>query len=115
VARTSDRVIIAVGPAKRIHAVNVVDATSQVVVRRTFANTAEGFKELLRFGPQWRNREWAVEGCRGTGKNLAQRLLVQRESVIDVPSKKSSLVRASAGESGRKSDDVDAYAVGLAA
>jgi hypothetical protein len=41
--------------------------------------------------------------------------LVQRESVIDVPSKKSSLVRASAGESGRKSDDVDAYAVGLAA
>lgn len=114
-AKTSERVIIAVDPAKRIHAVNVVDAKSQVLARRTFANTAEGFKELLRFGRQWRNREWAVEGCRGTGKNLAQRLVVQHESVIDVPSKKSSLVRAFAADSGRKTDDVDAYAVALAA
>ena len=114
-ANKSERVVVAVDPAKRIHAVNVVDEKSQVLGRRTFPNTAEGFKELLRFGRQWRNREWAVEGCRGTGKNLAQRLVVQRESVIDVPSKKSSLVRAFAGESGRKTDDVDAYAVALAA
>lgn len=35
--------------------------------------------------------------------------------MIDVPSKKSALVRAFAGESGRKTDDVDAYSVGLAA
>lgn len=112
---TRDRVIVAVDPAKRIHAINVVDASSTVLARTTFPNTAVGFRELLAFGRRWRNREWAVEGCRGTGKNLAQRLIVQGESVIDVPSKKSSLVRAFATESGRKTDDVDAYSVALAA
>lgn len=110
-----EQVMIAVEPAKRIHAVNVVNARSEVVARRTFANNSEGFRELLRFGRRWRCREWAVEGCRGTGKNLAQRLVSQGESVIDVPSKKSSLVRAFATDSGRKTDDVDAFAVALAA
>lgn len=110
-----EQVIIAVDPAKRLHAVNVVNARSEVEARRTFANSSDGFRELLRFGRRWRHREWAVEGCRGTGKNLAQRLVAQGEAVIDVPSKKSSLVRAFAGESGRKTDDVDAFAVALAA
>ena len=113
--RTAERVIVAVDPAKRVNALNVVDARGEVLARQTFPNTAQGCRELLKFGRQWRNREWAVEGCRGTGKNLAHRLVAQGESVIDVPSKKSSLVRAFASESGRKSDDVDAYSVGLAA
>jgi transposase len=110
-----EQVIVAVDPARRIHAVNVVNARGEVLARRTFANSSEGFRELLRFGRRWRQREWAVEGCRGTGKNLAQRLISQGESVIDVPSRKSSLVRAFASDSGRKTDDVDAYSIGLAA
>jgi transposase len=110
-----EQVIIAVDPAKRVHAVNVVNARSAVLARRTFANSSDGFRELLRFGRRWRQREWAVEGCRGTGKNLAQRLISQGESVIDVPSRKSSLVRAFASDSGRKTDDVDAYSIALAA
>jgi transposase len=110
-----EQVIVAVDPAKRVHAVNVVNARSQVLARRTFPNTSDGFRELLRFGRRWRCREWAAEGCRGTGKNLAQRLIAQGESVIDVPSRKSSLVRAFASDSGRKTDDVDAYSVALAA
>jgi transposase len=110
-----EQVIIAVDPAKRVHAINVVNARSEVLARRTFANSSEGFRELLRFGRRWRQREWAVEGCRGTGKNLAQRLVSQGESVIDVPSRKSSLVRAFASDSGRKTDDVDAFSIGLAA
>jgi transposase len=110
-----EQVIIAVDPAKRVHAVNVVNARGEVLARMTFGNSSEGFGELLRFGRRWRHREWAVEGCRGTGKNLAQRLVVQGESVIDVPSRKSSLVRAFSSDSGRKTDDVDTYSVGLAA
>lgn len=110
-----EQVIIAVDPAKRVHAVNVVNAGGEVLAQRTFSNSSEGFRELLRFGRRWRQREWAVEGCRGTGKNLAQRLISQGESVIDVPSRKSSLVRAFASDSGRKTDDVDAYSIALAA
>ena len=111
----SESVVVAVDPAKRIHAINVVTATGEVLARRTFPNSSEGFRELLRFGRGWRDRRWAVEGCRGTGKHLAQRLVVQGARVLDVPSKKSSLVRAFASDSGRKTDDVDAYSVALAA
>jgi transposase len=111
----SEQVIVAVDPAKRVHAVNVVTVRSEVLARRTFANSSDGFRELLKFGRKWRDREWAVEGSRGTGKNLAQRLVSQGESVIDVPSRKSSLVRAFASDSGRKTDDVDAFSIGLAA
>jgi transposase len=49
------------------------------------------------------------------GMNLAQRLVAAGELVVDVPSKKSSLVRAFSATSGRKSDQVDAHAVALAA
>jgi transposase len=111
----ASRVVIAVDPHKRIHAVNVVDERGRVLARETFVNTAEGFRALLKFARRWRGREWAVEGARGTGKHLAQRLVAQGETVIDVPSRKSSLVRAYSSKSGRKTDDVDAYAVALAA
>ena len=40
-----------------------------------------------------------------------QRLVAAEEVVLDVPSKKSSLVRAFSATSGRKSDEVDAHAV----
>lgn len=109
------RVLIAVDPHKRINAVVVLDEAGRVLARQTFANTSAGYRELLSFARRWRHREWAVEGAGGTGKHLAQRLVAQGETVIDVPSRKSSLVRAYASNSGRKSDDVDAYSVGLAA
>jgi len=105
---------IAVDPHKRINAVVVVDAAGSVLARGTFAQSTAGFAELMGFARRWRRREWAVEGATGVGKNLAQRLVARGEVVFDVPSKKSSLVRAFSASSGRKSDDVDAYSVALA-
>jgi transposase len=105
---------IAVDPHKRVNAVVVVDATGSVLARATFAQSTAGFGELMGFARRWRRREWAVEGATGVGKNLAQRLVARGETVFDVPSKKSSLVRAFSASSGRKSDDVDAYSVALA-
>ena len=105
---------IAVDPHKRINAVVAVDATGMVLARGTFAQSTTGFTELMGFARRWPRREWAIEGATGVGKNLAQRLVVKGETVFDVPSKKSSLVRAFSATSGRKSDDVDAYSVALA-
>jgi len=105
---------IAVDPHKRINAVVAVDATGKVLARGTFAHSTTGFTELMGFARRWPRREWAIEGATGVGKNLAQRLVVKGETVFDVPSKKSSLVRAFSATSGRKSDDVDAYSVALA-
>jgi transposase len=106
---------IAVDPHKRINAVVAVDATGKVLARGTFAQSTTGFADLMTFARRWSHREWAIEGATGVGKNLAQRLVVKGETVFDVPSKKSSLVRAFSATSGRKSDDVDAYSVALAA
>jgi hypothetical protein len=105
---------IAVDPHKRINAVVVVDATGTVLGRGTFAQSTTGFGELMGFARRWRRRAWAVEGATEVGKNLAQRLVARGEVVFDVPSKKSSLVRAFSATTGRKSDDVDAYSVALA-
>ncbi len=105
---------IAVDPHKRINAVVVVDAAGTVLARGTFAQSTAGFAELMALARRWRHRQWAVEGATGVGKNLAQWLVARGETVFDVPSKKSSLVRAFSATSGRKSDDVDAYSVALA-
>ncbi len=105
---------IAVDPHKRINAVVAVGATGSVLARATFAQSTTGFADLMGFARRWPRREWAIEGATGVGKNLAQRLVVKGETVFDVPSKKSSLVRAFSATSGRKSDDVDAYSVALA-
>jgi hypothetical protein len=52
-------------------------------------------------------------GLQRVGKNLAQRLVAGGETVPDVSTRKSSLVRALATNSGRKTDDTDAYSVAL--
>jgi transposase len=108
-------VILGVDPHKRINAVEVIDGRGSVLAQRVFEQSSAGFRELMAFARGWRARRWAVEGATGVGKNLAQRLVAAGEVVVDVPSKKSSLVRAFSATSGRKSDEVDAHAVALAA
>jgi transposase len=108
-------VTIGVDPHKRLNAIEVVDANGTVLAQRVFEHSTAGFKELTGFARSWRSRQWAVEGANGVGKNLAQRLVSAGELVWDVPSRKSSLVRAFSATSGRKTDEVDAHAVALAA
>ena len=59
-------------------------------------------------------RVWAVEGARGVGAGLAQRLVAEGEPVLDVPARLSARVRALGGGSGRKTDGADAFAVAVA-
>jgi transposase len=107
------KVVIGVDPHKRMNAVVVVNAKGTVLARRQFANTTRGFRELRVFSRQWRPRTWAIEGCNGTGKHLAQRLVAARETVVDVSTRRSALVRVFAGGNGRKTDDTDAHAIAM--
>ena len=109
------RVIVAIDPHKRINAVDVVDDRAEVIAREVFPNTAEGYRQLLCFARQWRQRRWAVEGCGGRPGIWTMPASAQYETVVDVSSRRSSLVRAFATTSGRKTDDIDAYSVALAA
>ena len=80
-----------------------------------FANTGEGYARLAGFAGKWEDRRWAVEGCRGAGRSLAQRLVADGEVVLDVPAKLAARVRVYSQGHGRKTDKDDAVSVGLAA
>ena len=56
---------------------------------------------------------WAIEGCNGIGKHIANRLLADGEEVVDVPPKLSARARVFATGQGRKTDATDAHSVAL--
>jgi transposase len=63
----------------------------------------------------WPERTWAIEGCQGIGRHIANRLLAGGEKVVDVPPKLSARTRVFATGQGRKTDATDAHSVALAA
>jgi len=105
--------VLGVDPHKRMNAVVVVDAKGEVLARQQFANSAGGFREPKQFAHRWRQRTWAVEGCGGVGKYLAQRLVFEGETVFDVSTRRAALVWVYAGGNGRKTDDTDAESIAL--
>src|SRR5580704_10275752 len=60
-------------------------------------------------------RIWAVKGAHGIGRPLAQRLLADRERVLDVPAKLAARARVSGTEQGRKTGAADAHAIVMVA
>ena len=56
---------------------------------------------------------WAIEGCEGIGRHIAQRLLVDGQDIVDVPAKLSARARVFATGQGRKTDATDAHSVAL--
>lgn len=107
-------VVIGIDPHKRSNTALVLDSQENVLAKQRFPNDRNGYQELKRFVRPWRDRTWAVEGARGVGLGLAQRIAADGERVLNVPARLSARVRALGGSSGRKTDDADAYAVAVA-
>ena len=91
------RVVIGVDPHKASNTLVVIDGSEQVLVQRRFGNDRTGYREMKMFVRGFRDRVWAVEGARGVGAGLAQRLVAEHESVLNVPAKLSARVRALGG------------------
>ena len=108
------RVVIGVDPHKASNTLVIVDARERVLAQQRFANDRAGYRSMKSFARAYRDRVWAVEGARGVGAGLAQRLVAEGEPVLDVPARLSARVRALGGGSGRKTDDADAFAVAVA-
>ena len=108
------RVVIGVDPHKASNTLVVIDVHEQVVAEQRFVNDRAGYRLMKSFAGEFPDRTWAVEGARGVGAGLAQRLVAESEPVLDVPAKLSARVRALGGGSGRKTDTADAYAVAVA-
>jgi NAD(P)-dependent dehydrogenase (short-subunit alcohol dehydrogenase family) len=62
---------------------------------------------MLAAGRKHHDRVWVVEGCNGIGRRVAQRLVADGETVLDVPAKPSDGARVFATRQGRKTDPVD--------
>lgn len=111
-----DAVLIGVDPHKGSNTAAVIDPVSRAAIEvARFANTTDGYASLRRFAGRWTTRRWAVEGCHGAGRHLAQRLIADDELVLDVPAKLAARVRVFSQGHGRKTDPDDAYSIGLAA
>ena len=109
------KVVIGVDPHKASNTLVVIDSHERVLAQQRFTNDRAGYRSMKTFARVHRDRVWAaVEGARGVGAGLAQRLVAEGEPVLDVPARLSARVRALGGRSGRKTDDADAFAVAVA-
>jgi transposase len=109
----AERVVIGMDPHKRSATIEVMTADEAIVGGGRFGTDRAGYAAMLTYGRQWTDRVWAVEGCAGIGKHIANRLLADAEEVVDVPPKLSARARVFATGQGRKTDATDAHSVAL--
>ena len=108
-------VVIGVDPHKRSNTIEVMDPDGSVLAAGRFGNEKQGYRSMLAQGRRYPHRRWAVEGANGVGKHLAQRLVADGETVVDVPAKLAARVRVFSTGNGRKTDPTDAHSIALAA
>ncbi len=108
-----DRVVIGMDPHKRSVTIEVMAADETILGGGRFDTDAAGYRALLRYVRQWPQRVWAIEGCQGIGRHVANRLLADGEQVVDVPPKLSARARVFTTGQGRKTDATDAHSVAL--
>jgi transposase len=109
------RFIIGMDPHKRSATIEVINEREKVLAQGRFGTDTDGYHTMLTLGRQYPDRLWAVEGCNGIGRHIAQRLVADGETVVDVPSKLSARARVFDIGQGRKTDPVDAHSVAVAA
>jgi transposase len=100
-------------PHKRSVTIEVMADDETVLAGGRYATDEAGFTALRRHVAQFPDRVWAIEGCAGIGKHIANRLLAGGEEVVDVPPKLSARTRVFATGQGRKTDATDAHSVAL--
>jgi transposase len=112
--RATGRVVIGMDPHKRSATIEVIDARERVLAQGRYGTDTDGYQTMLAAGRRFPDRVWAVEGCAGVGRHIAQRLVADGETVVDVPAKLSARVRVFDTGQGRKTDPVDAHSVAVA-
>ena len=109
-------VMIGVDPHKASVSIEVRESGSERLLGTgRFATSTDGYRELTAVVKRWPDRVWAVEGTSGTGRPLAQRLVADGETVLDVPAKLAARSRVFDTGQGRKTDAFDAHAIVMVA
>ena len=89
------RVIIGMDPHKRSATIEIIDTHEHILGAGRFPTDQAGYQQMLAVAREHPDRVWAIEGCAGIGRHLAQRLVADGETVWDVPAKLSAQVCAS--------------------
>src|SRR6201991_3779211 len=108
------RVVIGMDPHKRSATIEGIDERERVLANGRYSTDPGGYTRMLEAGRRFADRTWAVEGCAGIGRHVAQRLVADGETVLDVPAKLSARVRVFDTGQGRKTDPVDAHSIAVA-
>ena len=107
------RVVIGMDPHKRSVTIEIMTSDESILTKGRFGTDREGLTAMRRHVQEWPDRVWAIEGCQGIGRHVANRLLAEGETVVDVPPKLSARARVFATGQGRKTDATDAHSVAL--
>jgi transposase len=107
------RVVIGMDPHKRSVTIEIMTSDESILGKGRFGTDREGHDAMRRHVKAWPDRVWAIEGCQGIGRHVANRLLAEGETVVDVPPKLSARARVFATGQGRKTDATDAHSVAL--
>jgi transposase len=108
-----DSVVIGVDPHKRSVTIEVLDGRERVLHQGRYGTDRDGYRRMLRDARRYPQRKFAVEGCAGIGRHVAQRLVADDETVLDVPAKLAARVRVFDTGNGRKTDPDDAHSVAV--
>ena len=109
------KVFIGVDPHKLSVTIDVVDKHETVLATGRFGTDNAGYRAMRKLAAAWPEMVWAVEGSNGAGRPLAQRLLADGETVVDVPAKLSARERLFDTGHNRKTDAHDAHSVAVVA
>src|SRR3954452_13871056 len=97
-----DGVVIGMDPHKRSAMIEVMAADESVHGNGRLGTDRDGYAAMLRYGRRWPDRVWAIEGCAGIGKHIANPLLARSAEDGDLPPKLSAGTRMFATGQGRK-------------
>ena len=108
-------VVIGADPHKLSVTIEVLDERERVLHQGRYGTDRDGYRQMLAAARQFEQRSWAVEGCNGIGRHVAQRLVADGEIVVDVPAKLAARARLFDTGNGRKTDPADAHSVAVVA
>jgi transposase len=108
-------VIIGMDPHKRSATIEVIDSRERILAQGRFGTDRGAYQAMLAAGRGFADRVRAAGGCGGIGRHIAQRLVADGESVVDVPAKLSARARVLATGQGRKTGATDAHPVAVVA
>src|SRR6266536_1232300 len=74
-------VIIGMDPHKHSATIEIIDSRERVLDHGRFATTTAGYRAMLAAGRRYPQRRWAIEGCNGIGRHIAQRLVADGVAV----------------------------------